>query len=138
LGGKTYSSWTPLFHPQSIAIVGASRDPKKWGFHLLLNVTKGGYAGRIYPVNPREKEILGFKAYPSVAEIPQTVDLVIMVVPPTDILRVLNDCGSNGAKIGVVITAGFGESSREGKKVEEEIATTDEVWTHSPPIDGPT
>ncbi len=121
MGGKTYSSWKPLFHPQSIAIVGASRDPKKWGFHLLLNVTKGGYAGRIYPVNPREKEILGFKAYPSVAQIPQTVDLVIMVVPPTDILRVLNDCGSNGAKIGVVITAGFGESSREGKKVEEEM-----------------
>jgi acyl-CoA synthetase (NDP forming) len=84
LGGKTYSSWKPLFHPQSIAIVGASRDPKKWGFHLLLNVTKGGYAGRIYPVNPQEKEILGFKAYPSVAQIPQTVDLVIMVVPPTD------------------------------------------------------
>lgn len=121
LGREIYSTLKPLFHPRSVAIVGASRDPKKWGFHLLLNVVKGGYAGRIYPVNPREKEILGFQAYPTVAQIPQAVDLVVLVVPPSDILRVLSECGRNGALIGVVITAGFGEISREGKKLEGEM-----------------
>jgi acyl-CoA synthetase (NDP forming) len=110
-----------LFNPQSIAIVGASRDPKKWGFHLLLNVMKGGYAGRIYPVNAREKEILGFKAYATVAQIPEAVDLVLLIVPPSDILKVLHDCGKNRAKIGVVITAGFSEVSHEGRKLEEEM-----------------
>ncbi len=119
--GRKNASLEPLFNPQSIAIVGASRDPKKWGFHLLLNVMKGGYAGRIYPVNAREKEILGFKAYGTVAQIPEAVDLVLLIVPPSDILTVLHDCGKNGAKIGVVITAGFSEVSHEGRKREEEM-----------------
>jgi len=110
-----------LFHPQSVAIVGASRDPQKWGFTFLLNVAKGGYAGRVYPVNPREKEILGFKTYSTVAQIPEPVDQVILVVPPSDILRVLHDCGKNGARVGVVITAGFGEINQEGKKIEREM-----------------
>jgi len=121
LRGQKHASLEPLFNPQSIAIVGASRDPKKWGFHLLLNVMKGGYTGHIYPVNAREKEILGFKAYATVAKIPEAVDLVLLIVPPSDILKVLADCGKNGAKIGVVITAGFSEVSQEGRKVEEEM-----------------
>jgi len=118
---KKVNSLKPLFHPQSIAIVGASQDPKKWGFHLLLNGIKGGYSGRIYPVNPREKEILGFQVYSTVAQIPQPVDLVIIVAPPSDIIQVVHDCGKNGAKMGIVITAGFGEISQEGKKLEEEV-----------------
>lgn len=121
LEGQKNASLEPLFNPHSIAIVGASRDPKKWGFHLLLNVMKGGFAGRIYPVNAREKEILGFKAYATVAQIPEAVDLVLLIVPPSDILKVLYDCGRNRAKIGVVITAGFSEVSHEGRKLEEEM-----------------
>jgi acyl-CoA synthetase (NDP forming) len=115
------ASLEPLFNPQSIAVVGASRDPKKWGFHILLNVVKGGYAGRIYPVNSRENEILGLKAYATVAQIPEAVDLVLLIIPPSDILKVLHDCGKNGAKIGVVITAGFGEVNYKGKILEEKM-----------------
>jgi len=111
----------PLFYPRSVAVVGASRDPKKWGFHLLFNLITGGYSGRIFPVNPREEEILGFKTYPTVAQIPQPVDLVILVVSPSNILSVLRDCGKNGARIGVLITSGFGELSRDGKMLEEEM-----------------
>lgn len=121
LNKEPISSLGPLFHPQSIAVVGASQDPKKWGFHLLLNAIKGGYTGRIYPVNPREKYILGLKAYPTVAQIPEPVDQVILVIPPSDTLRVLQECGRNGAKIGVVITAGFGEINQDGKNLEEEM-----------------
>ena len=85
---KTDSWQKVLFEPRSIALIGASKDPKKWGFNLLFNVIKGGYPGRIYPVNPREREILGFKAYPSIAQIPEPVDLVVLVVPPSHILSV--------------------------------------------------
>ena len=117
-----FNSWRQaLFEPRSVALVGASRDPQKWGFNLLFNVVKGGFPGRIYPVNRREKEILGIKAYPSISEIPEPVDLAILVVPPSDILSVIRECGKNGAKVGVVITAGFGEVDRRGKGLEEEM-----------------
>lgn len=119
--GKSESWQKALFEPESVAIVGASKDPKKWGFHLLFNIIKGGYPGRIYPINPREKEILGFKAFPSMTQVPEPVDQVILVVPPRRILDVLEECGRNGAMVGVVITAGFGEVNREGKKLEEEM-----------------
>ena len=115
--------WNALFHPRSVAIVGASRDPQKWGFHLLLNVLKGGYAGRIYPVNPREKEILGVSVYPSVPRIPEPVDLAILVVPPADILTVIRDCGRNRTRFGIVITAGFGEVGPKGKTLQEEMVS---------------
>jgi acyl-CoA synthetase (NDP forming) len=120
---KTDSWQKALFEPRSIALVGASKDPKKWGFNLLFNVIKGGYPGRIYPVNPREREILGFKVYRSIGQIPEPVDLAILVVPPSDILSVIQECGKNGAKVGVIITAGFGEVNLRGKNLEEEMVT---------------
>jgi acyl-CoA synthetase (NDP forming) len=119
---KEKNFWQPLFHPRSVAVVGASRDPKKWGFNLLFNIIKGGYRGSIFPVNPREKEILGYPVYPNMAQIPHPVDLAILVVPPADILKVLEDCGRNGTKTGIVITAGFGEVGAQGKALQEEMA----------------
>jgi acyl-CoA synthetase (NDP forming) len=114
--------WTqPLFHPRSVALVGASKDPKKWGFSLLFNLVKGGYPGRVYPINPREREILGFKAYPSIAQVPEPVDLAILVVPSADMPKVIQEGGRNGTKVGVVITAGFGEVDRKGKNIEAEL-----------------
>jgi acyl-CoA synthetase (NDP forming) len=113
--------YQPLFHPRSIALVGASKDPKKWGFNLLFNILKGNYRGRVYPINPKESEILGFKVYPSIAQVPEPVDQAILVVPSSDMPKVIQECGQNGTKVGVVITAGFGEVDRDGKKVEEEI-----------------
>ena len=113
--------YQPLFHPRSVALVGASKDPKKWGFNLLFNIVKGGYPGRVYPINPREGEILGFKAYPSIAQVPEPVDQAILVVPSSDMPKVIQECGRNGTKVGVVITAGFGEVDRKGKNIEVEV-----------------
>ena len=112
---KEKNPWQGFFHPRSVAVVGASRDPQKWGFTLLFNILKGGYKGRVFPVNPREKEILGLPVYANLAQIPDPVDLAILVVPPAGILPVIQDCGKNGAKAGIVITAGFGESGPERK-----------------------
>ncbi len=111
-----------LFHPRSVALVGSSKDPKKWGFNLLLNIVKGNYPGRIYPINPKESEILGFKVYPSIALVPEPVDQAILVVPSSDMPMVIQECGKNGTRVGVVITAGFGEVNRKGKEVEGEMA----------------
>ncbi len=118
---KKASFWKALFTPRSVALVGASKDPKKWGFNLLLNIVKGGYPGRIYPINPKESEILGFKAYASIVQVPEPVDTAILVVPSSDMPKIIQECGRNGTKVGVVITAGFGEVDRKGKSAEEEM-----------------
>ncbi|HEX7371257.1 MAG TPA: CoA-binding protein, partial [Thermodesulfobacteriota bacterium] len=101
--GKNASVWKALFTPRSVALVGASKDAKKWGFNLLFNIVKGGYPGRIYPINPKESEILGFKAFPSITQVPEPVDTAILVVPSSDMPKVVQECGRNGTKAGVVI-----------------------------------
>lgn len=113
--------WEAFFHPRSVAVVGASRDPQKWGFTLVFNILKGGYKGRVFPVNPREKEILGLPVYANLGRIPEPVDLAIFIVPPADVPGVIRDCGKNGTKAGIVITAGFGEMGPEGKSLQESI-----------------
>jgi len=108
--------WQAFFQPRSVAVVGASRDPQKWGFTLVFNILKGGYKGRLFPVNPREKEILGLPVYADPARIPEPVDLAILIVPPPDVPGVIRDCGKNGTKAGIVITAGFGRWGRREKR----------------------
>ena len=99
----------PLFNPRSVALVGASNDPGKWGFIVLFNLINGRFPGKVYAVNPRQKEILGLQVYHSVAELPETPDLAVIVVPPSSILQVIQDCLDKGIRAGVVITAGFAE-----------------------------
>jgi acetyltransferase len=117
--GKEKNPWQAFFYPRSVAVVGASRDPQKWGFTLVFNILKGGYKGRVFPVNPREKEILGLPVYADLTRVPEPVDLAILIVPPADIPGVIRDCGRNGTKAGIVITAGFGELGPAGKALQE-------------------
>ena len=67
-----------LFNPHSVAMIGASAKPRKWGFIILLNILKGNFKGKIYPVNPQEKSILGYRCYTSVIDIPEVPDLAII------------------------------------------------------------
>jgi len=98
-----------LFNPRSIAVIGASRQPGKIGHDLLKNIIEYGYKGRIYPVNPTADEILGLKAYKSVKDIPDEVDVAVIAVPAQSVPEVLKDCGEKGVKVAVIITSGFGE-----------------------------
>ena len=101
-----------IFNPRSIAIVGASSGRKIGG--LAVRYLKlAGYKGKIFPVNPREKEILGLKAYPSVSEIPDPVDYVIVMVPAAAVLGVIDDCAAKGVKVVQLFTAGFSETGEE-------------------------
>ena len=109
-----------LFKPESIAVIGASNNPGKWGFLVLMNLLLGGFKGKIYPINPREKEILGFKVYPSISETPGPVDLAIVILPPKKTPEVIRDCAGK-VKTALVITAGFGEIGPDERKLEDEL-----------------
>jgi acyl-CoA synthetase (NDP forming) len=114
--------FAPLFHARSIALVGASNDSGKWGFIVLRHLVEGDFKGQVYPVNPSENEILGLKVYQSVAEVPGSPDLAVIIVPPRAVLPVIKECVAKGIKAGVIITAGFAELGNEGARMQREIA----------------
>ncbi|MBE9501760.1 MAG: CoA-binding protein [Dehalococcoidia bacterium] len=118
---EIYRKFEPLFAPRSVALLGASKDPRKWGCIVLANLINGGFPGKIYPVNPREKEILGLRVYRIVGDIPETPDLAVIVVPPSSVLPVVKDCVSKGVRAGLVITAGFAEVGGEGERLQREM-----------------
>ncbi len=112
-----------IFKPSSIAIIGASENEKKIGHVVLRNLVEKGFKGKVFPVNPKRKEILGITCYPSVKEIPEDVDLAIIVIPAKGVPSVIRDCAEKGVKGLIVITAGFREVGGEGAKLEEEIVS---------------
>jgi len=107
-----------FFNPGSVAVIGASENPKKLGHRILLNVVNGGYKGAIYPINPTAKEILGLKCYPSVSDIPGPLDMAVIVIPAAAVIGIVDECGRKGVKGVVVITAGFREAGEKGKELE--------------------
>lgn len=111
----------PFFTPQSVAVIGASRDPEKLGYAVLANLINGGYPGQLYPVNPKADEILGLKAYPSVLDIPGPVELAVVVIPYSLVPTAVEQCGQKGVPAVVVISAGFREAGREGLQREREL-----------------
>jgi len=100
---------TGLLKPKSIAIIGASTNPNKIGYKVVLNLLESQYKGGIYPVNPSAQEILGLKCYPTVNDIPYVVDAAVITVPAKGVLEVTKQCGEKGVKGMIVITSGFSE-----------------------------
>jgi acetyltransferase len=110
-----------IFNPKSIAVIGASREKGGVGREILHNLVVGEFKGIIYPVNPNANEIHSMKCYPSVLDIPEEVDLGIVVVPAAIVLKVVDECGQKGIKGIVVISAGFGETGEDGLKREKDL-----------------
>ncbi len=112
-----------VFFPKSIAVIGASSDSEKerksgWLGRLL----QFGFKGRIYPINPKVKEILGIKAFPSIGEVPDSLDYVVMAIPRHLVPASLNECVSKGVKVVHIYTAGFSETgTREGIQLQKEL-----------------
>jgi len=112
-----------IFYPASIAVVGASANPKKLGYHCITSIIRGGFKGKIYPVNPKSAKVCGFKAYPSIKDVPDKVDLAIIAIPRHIVPEVVKECADKGVKGIVLITAGFKEAEDQiGPKLEREIA----------------
>jgi acyl-CoA synthetase (NDP forming) len=110
-----------VFHPRSVAVIGASEVPGKASERRTRSLIEGGYEGNIYLINPKRSELFGRKAYPSITEIDGEVDLVMIVVAPRFLTSAVADSVKMGAKGIIIITAGLGESGEEGKKIEAEI-----------------
>jgi acetyl coenzyme A synthetase (ADP forming)-like protein len=103
----------PVFNARSVAVVGASTNPEKTGHIILRNIIEGGFAGRIYPVNPKAEEVLGLPVYGSLGAIDGPVDLVVIVVPARFVPDVMEEAGQKGASGAVVISGDFGETGND-------------------------
>jgi acyl-CoA synthetase (NDP forming) len=114
--------FTSLFHPHSVAVVGASDSPLKISYCCVESLTRGGFAGPIYPVNPSISEVLGLAVYPSVEVIPYEVDMAVIVVPADVVSSVLEECAHKGIGAVVIITAGFKELGTEsGARLQNDL-----------------
>lgn len=107
-----------LFAPKSVAVIGASTKPDSLGRVVFKNILFHGYTGVVYPVNPKAKSILGVKAYPSVLEVPDEIDLAVIIVPAMAVASVLEECGRKGVRAAIIISSGFKEIGEEGAKRE--------------------
>lgn len=117
------ASILPIFYPRSIAVIGASRNPASIGGRLFKNLIKTDFSGVLYPVNPNSDVVNSVRAYASVLDIPDAVDLAIVVVPSAMVLDVARQCAKKGVRGLVVISAGFSETGEQGAEVERELLT---------------
>lgn len=110
-----------FFSPKTVAVIGASREEGKVGYDLLKNLVTYGYKGKVYPVNPHADTILGIKAYASLEEINDRIDLAVIVVPAPHVLKMIDECSAKGIDSIIVISAGFKESGIDGAAREREL-----------------
>lgn len=125
-----------LFHPRNVAVVGASKNPGKLGYHVMKSLTQGGFTGQIFPINPGERELFGAQVYPTVLDIADELDVAIVALPARVVPEILKQCAAKGVEGIVLITAGFKEIEDElGGRLQDEItALADEAAI---PVIGP-
>ncbi|NOY70204.1 MAG: CoA-binding protein [Deltaproteobacteria bacterium] len=111
-----------IFCPKTVAVVGASSTPGKVGHDIFKNLLRGEFKGTIYPVNPKARSILCVRCYPSVLDIPDKIDLAMIILPPKIAAATVQDCVDKGVKGIVIVSAGFKEVGGEGAKIESQIA----------------
>jgi acetyltransferase len=114
----------PLFAPRSVAVLGVSRQPGKLGYRLLQNVRESGYAGTVYPVNPSGEPILGYATIPDVAGLPEGVDLALVSLPAPAVPGAVRALASRRARVGVILSSGFGEVDEAGRNAQAELLAT--------------
>lgn len=110
-----------LFYPKSIAVIGASGTRGKLGWNVFTNLVCHNFEGKLYPINPKAEEIHGIKAYPKVSDVPEPVDVAIILVSASVTPDVVKECCDCGIKYIVVESAGFAEMGEEGRKLEQEM-----------------
>lgn len=111
-----------FFNPRSIAIIGASQDFITISGQPLKHLQSHGYKGKLYPVNPRYPEVAGVKCYPALAEVPETPDLVLILVNASRVADMLRQCGAKGVPYVIIFSSGFSEMGGEGVKLQRELA----------------
>lgn len=117
----TLASLRPFFQPRAVAVVGASRDPSSIGFRTIEALVSGRFQGPVYPVNPRATVVGSIRAYPSIGDVPDRVDLAILIVPRDVVLEAVEACAAHGVRALIVITAGFAELGPEGRELQNRL-----------------
>jgi acetyltransferase len=110
-----------IFRPKSIAVIGASTKKGAIGREILHNLIENEFNGKVFPVNPKATVIHSIKCYSTILDVPDAVDLAIIITPRDQVKSILEQCGEKGVKGVVVITAGFKEIGEEGAKKELEL-----------------
>lgn len=110
-----------VMHPRSVAVVGASKVETKRGFQAIRTLMDESYDGAIYPINPKEKSILGFTCYASIGDIDAPVDVALIATPAATVPKILEACGRKGIAGAVILAGGFRETGEQGKQLEEQI-----------------
>ena len=108
-----------VLDPRSIAVIGASENPNKIGGRPLLYLSKFGFKGKVYPINPNRRETQGFKAYPGLSALPEAPEVAIIAVPDDLAVQAVDECGARGVKAAIVMASGFGETSDPAAKDKE-------------------
>ncbi len=110
-----------ILSPRSVAVVGATNRPNSIGLAVFQNLLRGCYKGVLYPVNPSSRSVAGVRAYPSLSDIPDEVDMAVLIVPPQFISKIIDEAAEKGVMGLTVITAGFKEIGGKGLELEEQI-----------------
>ncbi|WP_410788593.1 acetate--CoA ligase family protein [Kribbella sp. C-35] len=112
------TAMTRIMKPRAVAVIGASNEDGKIGNSVMKNLVNGGYAGDIYPINPKADEILGLKAFPSILEVPGDVDVAVFAVPAKFVGGALEQCGQKGVAGAILIPSGFAETGEQALQDE--------------------
>jgi len=124
-----------LFTPRAIAVFGASERPESVGARVFENLVNDGFAGPVYPVNPKHSELRGKPCYPSITAISEPVDLAVIATPAATVPQIIHDCGEHGVRAAIVLSAGFGEG--EGVGASLQLAMLEEARRYKLRILGP-
>ena len=110
-----------FFAPEAVAVIGATENPGSVGRTTFWNLISNPFGGTVFPVNPKRAQVLGVKAYPNLLDVPEQVDLAVIVTPASTVSRVMDDCAAAGVKGAIIISAGFKELGPDGARLEGEI-----------------
>ena len=113
----------PIFKARSIAVIGASNTPPKWGYSIMDRLVNGGFEGSIFPVNPRESRIMHLPSYPDVASIPETIDLAVFAIPAHLVPDAMQEAIASNIRSALVISAGFAEAGDEGILLQDRLTS---------------
>lgn len=110
-----------FFQPKTVAVIGAKDDVGSVGRTMMANLLSGGFGGEVYPVNPKRSEVLGKKSYPKVSDIPDKVDLAVIITPASTVPGIIEECAAAGIKAVIIISAGFKELGEPGLELENKV-----------------
>ena len=119
-----YQPLDAIFQPETVAVIGASETPGSVGRTLLWNLITNSFGGTVFPVNIKRSSVLGIKAYPTISEVPEQVDLAVIATPAQTVPNIIRECVDVGVKGAIIISAGFKERGPEGAALEQEILET--------------